>query len=73
MNRSTQNISQEILDSYLPADNYCVINEDDKALHPIYIQMPECPPLHTIDGYGLHASDQKFVRQVMPARLSEKF
>lgn len=71
LKQSNPKISEDILDSYLPADNYCVINEDDQALHPVYIKMPECPPLHTIDGYGLHASDQKFIRQVMPPRLIE--
>lgn len=71
MNQSQTKVSKSILESYLPADNYVVINEDDKALHPVYIKLPEPPPLHTIDGYGLVAADQKFVRQVMPHRLTE--
>lgn len=71
MNQSKKNINKEILNTYLPADNYVVINEDDKALHPVFIKLPDAPPLHTIDGYGLPAHEQKFVRQVMPHRLIE--
>ncbi len=67
--QKTQQIDPEILSLYLPADNYCIINEDDPALHPIYIPMPKCPPLHKIDGYGLHPMDQVFVVSKMPDRL----
>lgn len=56
---------------YKPADNYCVVNEDDAALHRIFVPLPEPPPLETIDGYGLAPHEQKFVRQVMPPRLVE--
>lgn len=70
-NRSTSKKSKlsEILESYSEADNYCVINEDDPQLHPIFIKMPACPPIEKIDGYGLHAKDQRFVRQKTPQKI----
>lgn len=67
--RSTS--KQEYTGPYKKPDNYCVINEEDPSLHPVYIKMPECPPLKEIDGYGLNPSSQKFVKQVMPSRLFE--
>src|SRR5690606_5777627 len=55
------------LSGYLIPDNYVVLNED-KNLHPVYLKLPEPPPLHTIDGFGLPAKQQKFTKQIMPER-----
>ncbi len=63
--------NKEHISQYLPADEYCIINEEDPSLEPVFIKMPPCPDVTKIDGYGLHPLDQKFVRQVMPKRLSD--
>lgn len=54
---------------YLPADKYVVINDNDIDLRPIVLRLPEPPPLHLIDGYGLPPEDQRFKRLEIPRRL----
>lgn len=44
-------------------------NLDDNGLRPIDIPLPKCPPLNTIDGYGLPPKEQKFTRQNLPVKL----
>jgi hypothetical protein len=61
--------TKEILDQYLPADKILKVNDRDDSLIPIDIPLPECPPIETIDGYGLPAKEQKFKRQVIPLAL----
>lgn len=55
---------------YHQADKYFIIN-DDPDLFPLKVPWPKCPPLHTIDGYGLPPEDQVFVRQEYPKKLIE--
>jgi hypothetical protein len=62
-------LSEDILSEYRPADEYVVINID-QDLHPVYIKLPEPPPLHTITNWGLPASKQYFVREKMPQKLT---
>lgn len=63
-------IDPEILDTYVEADEYVVLNID-QDLHPFYIKLPKPPrSLHTIDGFGLPASEQYFQREKMPTKLS---
>lgn len=61
-------IKNEILLEYQEADKYVVMNEDPD-LHPVYIPLPEPPPEHEIDGFGLPAKKQKFKRFEMPQKL----
>ena len=62
-------LSEDILSEYRPHDEYVVINVD-QDLHPVYIKLPEPPPLHTITNWGLPASKQYFVREKMPQKLT---
>lgn len=55
---------------YAKADTYVVLNEDDAVLDSIRIRLPKCPPLHTIRGYGLPPSEQKWKREDMPPKLA---
>ena len=59
------------LSEYKKAEKYVVVNDDDPDLVPIEIPMPPCPPLDTIDGYGLPAKEQKFQKPVYPKTLEE--
>ena len=59
------------LSEYKKAEKYVVVNDDDPDLVPIEIPMPPCPPLDTIDGYGLPAKKQKFQKPVYPKTLEE--
>lgn len=54
---------------YLEADKYFVVNNGDIDLNPVYISLPEPPPAHTIDGYGVNPEDQVFERLTIPRRL----
>lgn len=54
---------------YEPADRWFVLNDRDPHLKPIYISLPEPPPLETIDGYGLPPEEQRFKRLEYPPRL----
>ncbi len=51
------------------ADTYFVVNQDDKALKPIYISLPKPPSSELIDGHSLDHVDQFFRRHVMPEKL----
>lgn len=62
-------VDKKILAQYKPHDKVIVFHEDDPNLRNITIQLPDPPPLETIDGYGLPAKEQKFRVQKMPARL----
>ena len=42
---------------------------DDPDLKPITWELPDPPPLETIDGYGLHPSKQKFQHRTLPHKL----
>lgn len=53
---------------YRKADTEAVFNED-KDLEPIHVPLPSPPDITTIDGYGLHPSEQYFRKTPMPAKL----
>jgi len=61
-------IPRHILQQYLPPERSIIVN-DDPDLYPIELKLPEPPPLHTIDGFGLSAKDQVFQKQKMPTKL----
>lgn len=63
-------VPPKILKSYVDADEYVVLNQD-QALHPIWIKLPKPPPLHEIDGFGLPAKEQKFTCQEFPKKLQK--
>ena len=52
---------------------YVGINLGDKDLHPIYISLPDPPPEHLIDGYGLPAEEQYFRRVTIPQKLTNLY
>ncbi len=54
---------------YKPARKWEVINDGDNDLTPIYFSLPEPPPLHLIDGWGLHPDEQYFRRLEVPKKL----
>lgn len=54
---------------YVEADKYVVINGGDVDLKPIVLSLPKPPPLHTIEGYGIPAKEQRFQREVIPRKL----
>lgn len=62
-------VSPDILRQYKKADKTVVVNDNDPDLKPIEIKLPPCPALHLIDGYGLPAKKQKFVREELPKKL----
>lgn len=53
---------------YHPAETEIIYN-DVKDLTPIHVPLPPCPPLHTIEGYGLPPEDQYWVRKPLPDKL----
>lgn len=56
-------------DLYSRHDTSFLVNWGSKKLTPIRISLPFPPPLHLIDGYGLHPDDQVFKRLTVPPRL----
>ena len=61
--------SKELEAQYKPADRYVIFNDHDKILKQITVELPEPPPLNTIDGYGLAPEDQCFKVPTYPDRL----
>ena len=55
---------------YKPPTQVVVFHEHDRDLDTIVIQLPSPPPLHTIEGYGKHPSDQYFIRTELPPKLA---
>tara|TARA_R110000751_G_scaffold79121_1_gene159554 strand:+ start:6983 stop:9085 length:2103 start_codon:yes stop_codon:yes gene_type:complete len=54
---------------YIPSSKYVIVNNDDPDLMPIRVPLPPCPDIRTIDGYGLPAKKQKFVKTKLPSVL----
>ena len=63
-------VPKAILKQYLPYETAITVN-DDPDTYPFDLKLPEPPPLHTIDGFGLVADEQYFRLQVMPKKLQE--
>lgn len=70
LNKYEGKITPTILKGYKKADEYVLMNED-KHLHPIWIELPKPPELHLIDGFGLPASSQYFTPAKMPKKLQK--
>lgn len=56
---------------YKEADKFVIFNDDDPDLTPIALSLPSPPPIHMIDGYGLHPDEQMFKPLEVPQRLRE--
>lgn len=55
---------------YKPADTSFSVNDLDPDRKTIVISLPKPPPLHMIEGWGLHPDQQYFRRLETPQRLS---
>ncbi len=55
--------------NYQEAEKVLIVHDDDPDLVPVEIELPDAPPLETIDGYGLAPEDQVFTPPVFPAKL----
>jgi hypothetical protein len=53
-------VPEEILRQYRLHEKAIIVNDFDPDLYPIPIQLPNPPPYHTIDGFGLPADEQYF-------------
>ena len=56
---------------YSDADESFTVNFGNKRLKTIRISLPKPPPLHLIDGFGLHPDDQVFKRLEVPIKLTQ--
>lgn len=63
-------VPEVILRGYLPPEKAIIVN-DDADMYPIELKLPTPPPLHTIDGFCLSATEQIFSLQQMPSQLVE--
>jgi len=55
----------------LPADEFVDFNANDPDLATIRVALPKPPPYKSIEAYGLHPLEQKYIRPEMPERLAE--
>lgn len=55
---------------YKPHDKYATYNDNDKDLTPVVLELPDPPPLESIDGYGVIPAQQRWQRLEIPARLA---
>lgn len=62
-------VQSKYIDQYLPADATVLFNNDDVDLTAIRLSLPHPPPLHLIDGYGLHPDEQMFKPIPYPDKL----
>ena len=60
-----------ILQQYKQADKYLWVNDNDKDLTPLRIDLPSPPEYHLIDGFGKPAHEQKWKPPKLPKRLNE--
>ena len=60
---------KDVAYNYVEEDKFFVINENDPDLHAVVISLPQPPPLHLIDGYGLHPDEQYFRYKETPKKL----
>lgn len=56
---------------YSPPDSSVLYHDNDPSLTPIRLSLPNPPPLHLIDGYGLNPTEQKFQRHSTPYKLKQ--
>lgn len=66
-----KDIKPSILKQYKDADEFIMVNDNDKELEPIKIPLPKPPPLEEIDGFGLPAKEQYFRHEKYPVKLIE--
>jgi hypothetical protein len=58
-------------DKYFPADEFVMVNDRSRRTYPIKIDIPKCPDITTIDGYGLNPENQVFQYEKYPAKLKK--
>ncbi len=58
-----------LVEDYLPADKYVVLNDNDPDLVPVVLKLPKPPYYSKIDGFGLPYEEQRFKRVEYPRRL----
>ena len=63
-------VPKEILKGYNLHERRLVVNDNDRDLYPINLDLPEPPPYHLIDGFGLPREKQYFRRPTLPRDLS---
>ncbi|MEE9337988.1 MAG: hypothetical protein V3U87_07915 [Methylococcaceae bacterium] len=56
---------------YNKPEKYVIVNNDDPDLVQIQIPLPPCPPINSIDGYGLPPEDQAFKKPEKPITLGK--
>ena len=61
--------NKDYIATYLDADKYVVLNDNDPDLTPIVLRLPNPPDIKLIDGYGLPPAEQKFHRLEVPDGL----
>jgi hypothetical protein len=59
------------LRQYKEPDTYITYHEHDRDLKTFRLNLPECPRLDLIDGWGELAKDQKFKPPVIPKKLEQ--
>ena len=69
MKLSSQEISK-YAHEYIQPDATVLYHDNDPALKPIRLKLPNPPSLELIDGYGLPAKDQRFKRHELPYKLA---
>lgn len=66
-----ESIDIQIVRDYLAPEKYMVFNEGDDDMHPIRVELPECPNPQEIDGWGLPKDEQVFRTTKVSDRMRE--
>jgi len=64
-------VHKDILNEYCLPERRILANSGDRDLYPISLELPEPPPYHLIDGFGLQKKDQYFKTPVIPTKLTD--
>lgn len=64
-------VKPNILAQYKDGQEYIIYNEDDRDLDNIRVDLPKTPDWNLIDGFGLPAKEQFFVKQTIPLKIIE--
>ena len=64
-------VDTQILSQYKKPDKFLWVNDNDRDMTPMRIDLPDCPAYHEIAGFGKPTKEQIWSPPKLPRRLKE--